>query len=514
MPDFNLKTPEREAATVTVEPDKAEGARFDGTFVLGAVVINGSTVFSSETLAQDFEPLLASSIGQEQLNDIVERITRRYRDTGYLLSYAMLPPQDVKSGIVRIDVVEGFVSGVQFEGAGRETPALKAITSRLSADRPLRDSTLERVIGLLRDVPGTAVTDVRISRSQREPGRHELTIVIARDTHRALIYGDSRGTTKGARARVYSAMSSASLLLPGDQWQINLFAIPGDRFHFLYGQALASAPIGNDGVRLGGAVSFGDQRLGSGEDRRDGISRNLMAQVSYPFLKSRTLSITGKVALNDWRTTDRNRGPIVQRDRLRAARVYLDIKSVGTSQLDVQLSMSQGLGFDAATRRGDPLSSRIDASGRFTKFNFEVQSSHALSEKLRMRGNVIGQYSTKPLLSIEEFALGGNRVGRAYDFNSITGDHGLGGALEIGYQIGDLTRSIRQVEPFIYGDGGVGIQSGHPVDVDRTQWLASFGAGARFVLYGFAVSAELGIPLAKVKDSGSVRAFVSIAKSF
>ncbi len=458
--------------------------------------------------------MLASAIGEKQLNEIVGRITRRYRDAGYLLSYAMLPPQDIRSGIVRIEVIEGFVADVQFDGAGREKEALQAITSRLLADRPLRSGTLERVIGLLRDFPGDSVTDVRISRSQRDAGSHALTIVVARDAQRALVYADNRGSIEGARARLYSTASVASALLPGDELQINLFAIPGDQFHFLYGQGLFSAPVGNDGLRIGAAISLGDQRLGSGGDRRDGLSRNLVAQLSYPLLKSRSLSITGKFALNDWRSIDRNGGTIVQRDRLRAARLYLDVKSIGTSVFDLQLSISQGLGFDGATRRGDPLSSRSDASGHFTKINLEAHGARALSEKLRVRGNIVAQYSTKPLLSIEEFALGGNRVGRAYDFNAITSDHGFAGGIELIYLAGDLPFGVKRLEPFAYVDGGVGIQNGRPVDVDRRQWLASIGAGTRFVLCGLSISAEVGIPVARLGRSGSARGFVSIAKSF
>lgn len=514
VPTVGTTDPERTSTAVSVDPDRVERARFDGTFVLGAVVINGATVFTSETLAADFEPLLASAIGEQQLDEIVARITRRYRTAGYLLSYATLPAQDVKSGIVRIDVVEGFVADIRFEGAGRELAALRAIASPLLADRPLRSATLERALGLLRDVPGAAVTDVRISRSDRDAGGHALTIVIARDAERALLYADNRGTINGARARLYSSFSRASTLLPGDQLQLNLFAIPGHGYRFFYGQALASASVGHDGLRLGGAISLGDQRVGSGDDRSDGASRNLSAQVSYPFAKSRQLSVTGRLALNDWRSIDRNDIDLVQRDRLRAARLIVDVSHAAASRIDAQIVLSQGIGFDKATRKGDPIASRSDASGRFTKFNVDLQGTWALSKGISMRASVTGQYSTRPLLSVEEYALGGNRIGRGYDFNALTGDHGFGGAVELGYRVGNIAHGPQHIELFAFGDGGAVYQSGRRGGTDRRQGLASIGAGGRFSVLGLAFTAEIGQPLVAVAGARSARGFISVAKAF
>ena len=513
VPTVGTKEPERTSTSVSVDPERAERARFDGTFVLGAVVINGATVFTSKTLAADFEPLLASAIGEQQLDEIVGRITRRYRAAGYLLSYATLPAQDIKSGIVRIDVVEGFVADVRFEGAGRELAALRAIASPLLADRPLRSNTLERVVGLLRDVPGAAVAEVRISRSVSAAGGHALTVVIARDAERALLYADNRGTIDGARARLYSSFSRASTLLPGDQLQLNLFAIPGHGYRFLYGQALASAPLGHEGLRLGGAISLGDQRVGSGTDRSDGASRNLTAQISYPFVKRRQLSVTGRIALNDWRSIDRNDDALFQRDHLRAARLIVDGSHVAASRIDAQLVLSQGIGFDKATRKGDPLASRNDASGRFTKFNFDLQGTWPLSKSISMRASLTGQYSTRPLLSIEEYALGGNRIGRGYDFNALTGDHGFGGAVELGNRVGNIAHGPQQIELFVFGDGGAVFQSGRS-GINRRQSLASIGAGGRFSVLGLAFTAEIGVPLVAVNGARSARGFISVAKAF
>lgn len=45
----------------------------------------------------------------------------------------------------------------------------------------------------------------------------------------------------------------------------------------------------------------------------------------------------------------------------------------------------------------------------------------------------MGQRASKALYSSEEFGFGGPSVGRAYDSSEMTGDHGIGGSLEVQY---------------------------------------------------------------------------------
>src|SRR5688572_21681025 len=65
--------------------------RATGRFTLGAVNIDGASVFSKKELSAHFEPLLASDVDSSKLTQMAERITERYRQSGYLLSYAPVP---------------------------------------------------------------------------------------------------------------------------------------------------------------------------------------------------------------------------------------------------------------------------------------------------------------------------------------------------------------------------------------------------------------------------------------
>ncbi|MGB5485249.1 ShlB/FhaC/HecB family hemolysin secretion/activation protein [Parasphingorhabdus sp.] len=503
-----------ELAVQTDLPDAEVNRALTGRFVLGAVHVSGSTVFSQSQLAADYEPYLATEVGDTQLQQIVTRITERYRSAGYFLSYAMLPAQDVRAGVVRIDVIEGRIDQFEVSGAEGGERALNSIASPLLDGRPLRTTLLERVLGLMRDLPGFYIADARIGRHENDLAEHELTVEVVRNDVRAIAYADNRGTVDDARARFYTSISHSSLMTTGDDFRLSGFAIPGSNFQYLYGQGAYVLPIGRQGWLLEFSGSYGDQKQVSFGEVTNGRSTNIAAELSYPVIRSRAFTAVAKIAVNDWFSTSVNDDAQVRRDRLRVVRVGLGLDRTLPSQINLDIWLAQGLGFNAATRPGDPISSRPDAGGKFTKVNVALQLQQPIGTDLKVRLAAAGQVSSRPLLSIEEFALGGNSIGRAYDFNALTGDHGFGGSLELAYMLGDQFGGLKQVELFSYVDGGMVFQSGDGNGPGPDQSLTSAGGGARFTLDRFRVSAEAGIPIEAIENHRSIRAFLSVSTVF
>src|SRR4029078_10259718 len=146
-----------------------------------------------------FEPYLATEVDQAKLAQMAEAITARYRHTGYLLSYAMVPRQNVEAGMVRLSVVEGRVANVQVQGAGSaQAAALEALAGPLVKGGRLKAAELERAIGLIRDFPGLTVTDIALMRSDIDGGLYTLKISVVRDRIRAFTYADNRASTSNA----------------------------------------------------------------------------------------------------------------------------------------------------------------------------------------------------------------------------------------------------------------------------------------------------------------------------
>lgn len=500
-------------ARVSAPAEAKSNSAPKGRFTLGAVNIDGATVFSPKELSQAFEPYLASEVDGAQLFEMAARITERYRRGGYMLSYATIPSQKVQAGMLRLAVVEGRIASITVQGAGADQSAIESITRPLVSESPLRTGTLERALGLIRDLPGLTVTDVALTRSNSDLGLYGLKITVARDRARAFAYADNRGTDSIGRLRLYSSLSLSSLAVAGDELRLDLFAMPGRRFRYVYGQLQTNLPVGRSGLRLALAASKGDQNLHSTQPF-EGDSTNLFAQLSYPVLRSRGATMLAKLSVNDWRSLGTENRTRKLRDRLRVARAAIEFSGGSRTQFVGELSLSQGLGFGGMTKVGDPLASRPDASGRFTKAALTVQATRPLSDRVTLQAVMAGQYSKRPLLSAEEFALGGNRIGRAFEFNALTGDRGVGGGLEISYRIADSKGRIANPTLFGFVDGGAVFEAGSPAEAKRRHSLASIGAGTRFTIGGASVSLEAGVPVAARGHDKSVRLFFSTARSF
>ena len=504
----------RQPSIETPDLPARSGTRIAESFTLSAVVIEGATAFSASDLAQSFEPYLAGRVGQAELDQIAANITERYRQAGYLLSYAVIPEQEVQSGIVRIRVIEGFVGNVRLAGNARAAKAVSGIFAGLARERPLRLKSLERAISLAREVPGVTLGEVRIGRSAVNTASHRLTISVGANRYRALTYVDNRGTVENARLRSFSSFNLASLVVPGDQLQVDLFAIPYSRFRYLYGQVKGSVPLNSEGLRLSASASFGDHFQRVAGPNLHGDSRQLAAEISYPIVKRRSASLSGHVQLADWSSEQREAGDLILRDRFQVARAWIEFRHGTAVRLDGKIGISQGLDLGNATEKGDPLSSRLLGSASFTKFNAAVQVTSQLSKQIRLRLESAAQYSTKPLLAPEEFALGGSRIGRAFDFNEATGDHGIGAMVELGYRLDTAKRNFRFVDFFAFIDGGGAFRDRSQPGLPKQQWLASVGGGTRVSALGVYWSAEIGVPIAQRGGEGGPRVFFSAIKAF
>jgi hemolysin activation/secretion protein len=478
-------------------------------FTLGAVNIDGATIFSQSELSRYFEAYLATEVDQDRLAQIAQEITARYRKSGYLLSYASLPSQNVEAGMVRLSVVEGRVDKIIVQGAGSAQGAIEAMAAPLLKGGPVTMGALERTIGLIRDFPGYSVTDIALMKSGTGDGPHTLKVVLIPDRIRSFTYADNRGVGSLGHSRLFNSFAISSLAVAGDELRIDLFAMPGGKTRYLYGQVSAAAPLGRQGVRLMVSGSRGDQYLRADEGFK-GEADNISAQLSYPFLRGRKLTLVGKTSLTDWRSVGSQAGARRLRDRLRVGRLGVEFSSEGKTRFQGELALSRGFGFGGMTQLGDPLASRPDASGRFTKVAFSVQATRPFDDRLTLRAVAMAQYSDRPLLSAEEFSLGGNRLGRAFDFNAGTGDRGAGSGAELGYRLGKDNAKLG-IELFGFVDAGVARDLKSDLAPGVTRHLASTGLGSRFTVAGTTLAIEAGVPL---KGQGKPRLFVSVFRSF
>jgi len=294
---------------------------------------------------------------------------------------------------------------------------------------------------------------------------------------------------------------------------MDLFAIPSDKFRFAFGQVRAALPLGTSGLRLGVRASVGGQEQElPGPDQR-GSSRQLRSELAFPFVSSRTRSVVGSLSLSDWSSRERRDGATVIRDRLQTVRAAVDFARRGSVLVTGRLDLVRGLDLFSSTDAGDPLASRPRAGSNFTKAQLDVQVAGQLGEDWTSRLEFSGQLATASLLASEEFMLGGGRIGRAFDYSRVAGDHGIGAMLEVAHKLPLAAPGIKDVEPFGYVEGGVASRI-RSFDAVPDGTIIGAGAGVRFRLVNFLCSLEVGQPLAAPGSNGKPRLFVSVSRAF
>lgn len=160
----------------------------------------------------------------------------------------------------------------------------------------------------------------------------------------------------------------------------------------------------------------------------------------------------------------------------------------------------QGFGVLGSSRGSDALSSRFDADGQFTSGRAWANWSGKPFDDVTLRVAVSGQVASEPLLSSEEIGLGGAFLGRAFEFYERSGDNGIMGLAEIGYEFSKPFSWMKRLQPYAFVDGGYvdnlngGFGSGT---------LVSAGGGVRADIGRLGVQLETAVPVYKSGRSSS-----------
>ncbi|HLF66601.1 MAG TPA: POTRA domain-containing protein, partial [Gammaproteobacteria bacterium] len=145
-------------------------------FKLNSVVLEGNTVFTYSQLQPLFVKKIGSTITVADLFQVVENITNFYRNRGYILSRAILPPQHVENGVVVIRIIEGFIKNVSVIGNPRGAAKLvEAYGKNIAADKPVRVQTMEYYLLLANEIPGTTARAV-LAPSKTTIGASDLNL--------------------------------------------------------------------------------------------------------------------------------------------------------------------------------------------------------------------------------------------------------------------------------------------------------------------------------------------------
>ncbi len=462
--------------------------------MLRNVSLSGARTIPGERLAEAWEPFIGKKVSQADLVQIANGIGDIYRRAGFHLSRAIVPPQDIAGGAVRVEVVEGAITDIELKGEGAEQFGVRAMLAPVLAEQPSRLMTLERQLMLLNARPGVRVTDTQLEEIGNTSGHFRLVVSVKTWHIYAFAGLDNLGSSAVGPWQSYATAAYNSMIAPGDTLALNLSTTPGDPRQLRFARLSYDTPIGVDGLRIGASGLYSEvwpgdrRRLFADHTRTEAFE--LRASIAPLQSQKSTLTLTVSTGFSNVAERDVF-GPFYY-DAIRTVSVNADYRLQdafsGTNYLTV--NWRQGLDILGASDKSDPWTSVWGASPNFSALNFWFTRYQTISDSFSLKLASAGQMASGPMYVSQQFYLGGLAFGRGYGAAQISGDNGIAGSLELRYDHKLNYKYWTGFQLYSFVDSGLAWWDGlRPSDGTA---LTSAGGGVRLFLGGD-LQADLGV---------------------
>ncbi|WP_148207495.1 ShlB/FhaC/HecB family hemolysin secretion/activation protein [Paramagnetospirillum magneticum] len=469
-------------------------------FTLNDVAIEGATVFPVSDLSNFHADKVGKEVSLTEIYKLADEITAKYRNAGYILSKAIVPPQRIADGNIALRVVEGHVNEVLIEGEANGRAALfHEWGERIKESKPLDNKVLERYSLLANDLPGVKAKAV-LRPSETVPGASDVVFIVEHKYVDMSATFDNRGTKTSGPQEYTLGAGLNSVLGLHEKTSVNWINTT-DKRELRYLSIQHDEVLNSEGTKL--TLSGNRSRGEPGESLRDleQRSRNvtLSAALTHPFIRTRAENFSLSAGFTSRDSRSEQLGQLSSSDHTRAFKIggsydFSDsLDGVNLFAIDLYRGID-GLG---ATRYEYGLKSRARGRADFTKLTLDASRTQQLPNQFALIIGMTGQWSANALLTSEEFGYGGSQYGRAYDSSEITGDNGVAGKLELQYtnQVEDI--GLKYYQPFIFYDAGL-THDRDPVNTNAVRTGTSAGIGIRFGLTDyFSGSLEIDKPLTR-----------------
>lgn len=480
------RLPANEAPRTRVEEEDATAIAASEAFAVKDIRFSGNTVFSDAELQALVADGLRPDMRLDALDALAARITRHYRDHGYLVARAWLPPQDISAGSVTIAVMEGRIGEVVLNDeagiAGNATAPLR----RLRAGDAVNGPGFENALLRLSDLPGVEV------KSTLRPGASVGTSDFIVDLLPAARFSggldlDNFGNRYAGAVRLGTSLYWNNPAGLGDQLSLRLQA--GDSA-YRYGRIGYQLPFGPHATRVGAAFSTMHYELGKtfAPLKAHGKATVGSLYLQQPLLRTRRASWYAALQYDDKQLHD-DIDATGTRSRKTTRNGMLSLYGNFTDTLLGGAGNSLSLGYtrgrlkleDATSALIDRLSAR--SAGDFGKWSLSYQRRQRLPGDWQLAFSANGQWADKNLDASEKMMLGGATGVRAYPQGEASGDSGYAASLELHHPVGG------RLDAFGFYDQG-------RIRINHTPWqgadanhrrLAGYGIGLGYLLAPFSV---------------------------
>lgn len=474
-------------------------------FTVSSFVFSGNTVFREQALKRLIERYLDLQLNLHDLGRAADVVTRFYNENGYPVARAVLPAQKVEKGIVRIEVVEGRVGEVRFEGLRRYSPEF--LRRRLTEMKPgslITTQGLEHDLLLLNDLPGLT------ARAVLEPGKAfgttDITIRAEEKLLSAFAVPNNFGLRETGQWRLDAGFGLNSPFGLGDQ--LSYYGLRSEDSLLRYDGLIYSLPVTPLGTRLELSYSKSDYEVAGQFSPLglDGDAINREARVVHPYLRSRSQNLSFNLGLRQSRLRQRAFGTEISHDKVTLANAGAAYNQIGQDASLTNASAqiySNNEDNESATRRNA------------VRFKMQLDGNHlrGMTRDWDLYVRAMYGYSQDPLPDSEKFSFGGPGNVRGYRPSELRGDGGALFTSELRRQV--PVANLLGILGFFYDAGVARFKA--PGFVEGTVTIQSVGASVTLYLRpGLQTRLEFAVPVGNTiaSDGKNGRAWFSISGSF
>ena len=481
---------EHDVVAPIVAPDRPmQTSRDNSLITIGAVNVNSGQQIPPDILARSYENFIGQEANQDMLRELASSVSTAARDRGYIFASAQIPPQSVKIGVIEVLLDPGAIDEIRIIGS--QNKRLRTILDKLQCSAAL-SHIVERQLLLAGDLPGITLLN---SNYLREDGRGIFVVTVREDKAKGHIALDNYGPETLGPVRARLDLDITGLLTDSDVLTTNVISSAFQPRELTYINARYAMTLGDGGTVVG--ISGAAGRTHSGGNLRElnltGRNRYASVFVNHALKRSNDINLWLNAELAYLDVQQSLNGTLFQDEQIATAALnFAGNYNVGIGRIYGGMGVTQGLGILGANRSGDPLNSRDDGSGEFTKANFWINSILTIGDGFGMRLAGNAQIASRPLLSANEISIGGPYFGKGYDFSERFGDEGVLGLAELRKEFNDLNSWLDWFQLYAFVDGGYVSNIGTGFGDGS---LASAGGGMRSQIGSFDFGIEAAAPV-------------------
>lgn len=438
----------------------------------------------------------------EELLQLRSNITQVYLDNGYVTSGAFLPNnQDISSGTIKIQVVEGELENIELSGLNRLQRGYVRSRLRRATSKPLNQKRLEEALQLLQLDPLISRVNAELTAGST-PGRNILEVQIqeAQAFHAGVSIDNTQSPSIGSL--------QGSVFIAHD----NVLGF-GDRFNAEYGRTEGlnlydinyTIPINSLNGTIGFRYSNTDSRIIEDPFEELDIkseTQTYSLSVRQPLYRTPTSEFALGLSLDLRRNQtfilddipySFSEGPENGESKVTVIRFSQDWVNRNANR--VLAARSQ---FSLGINAFDATNNDTGTDGQFFSWLGQFQWVQRLSPRTLLLARLNAQLTGDSLLSLEKLSIGGFDTVRGYRQNQLVADNGVAGSLEVRFPpIASYT--ALQLAPFF----DIGTTWNNQAENPAPQTIASLGLGLIWQpsrsLY---LRLDYGVPLIDVDNQG------------